>query len=88
MRRKRWVPLVLIWLGVIWLVQISMAQAGGHHGVREYYHPALPDVYESYCVGSPPCDRNNNCGVIYNYRGKASEIVTVRDCEVWLDISC
>ncbi|GIV16136.1 MAG: hypothetical protein KatS3mg022_1571 [Armatimonadota bacterium] len=33
MRRKRWVPLVLIWLGVIWLVQMSMAQAGGHHGV-------------------------------------------------------
>ncbi len=55
---------------------------------REYYHPALPDVYESYCVGSPPCDRNSNCGVIYNYRGKASETVTVRDCEVWLDISC
>jgi len=55
---------------------------------REYYHPAIPDVYESYCVGSPPCDRNSHCGVIYNYRGKASETVTVRDCEVWLDISC
>ena len=33
MRRKRWVPLVLIWLGVIWLAQMGMAQAGGHHGV-------------------------------------------------------
>lgn len=55
---------------------------------REYYRPDDLYVYESYCIGSPPCSRNSNCGVIYNYRGKASETVTVRDCEVWLDISC
>lgn len=33
MRRKRWIPLVLIWLGIIWLVQMGVAQAGGAHGV-------------------------------------------------------
>lgn len=33
MRRKRWIPLVLIWLGIIWLVQTGVAQAGGAHGV-------------------------------------------------------
>ncbi len=33
MRHKRWIPLVLIWLGVIWLVQMGVAQSGGGHGV-------------------------------------------------------
>lgn len=33
MGRKRWMPLVLLWLGVIWLLQVGLAQVGDSRGV-------------------------------------------------------
>ncbi|MCS7310572.1 MAG: hypothetical protein NZ741_10150 [Armatimonadetes bacterium] len=33
MQSKRWIPLVLLWLGVLWLLQLGMAQVGNGRGV-------------------------------------------------------
>jgi|GEM_PF-1147169 hypothetical protein len=47
---------------------------------REFYTKDVPYIYQSQCVGSPPCT-SANCGVIWNPWGWGSELIDIRQCE-------